>query len=86
LTLENRRWKAFLRLRGETLVEKDDEILNEFKGFVDALKQAGVDYSIIVNVEGGPGERFLGQTQTIRAAAHAPAPEGRRYESSEAGL
>ena len=67
MTLENRRWKAFLRLTGETLVERDDEILDEFKGFVNALKRVGVDYSIIVNVEGGRAERFLGRTGPIRA-------------------
>ncbi|OLC61936.1 hypothetical protein AUH73_05920 [archaeon 13_1_40CM_4_53_4] len=85
MTLENRRWKAFLRLTGETLVERDDEILDEFKGFVNALKRVGVDYSIIVNVEGGRAERFLGRTGPIRATAHAPTIERRRYKSSEAG-
>ncbi len=85
MTLENRRWKAFLRLRGETLVERDDEILDEFKGFVDALKRVGVDYSIIVNVEGGRTEHFLGRTGPIRAAATTPRHQGRRYGSSEAG-
>ncbi len=65
MTLENRRWKAFLRLTGETMVERDDEILDEFKGFVNALKRVGVDYSIIVNVEGGRKERFLGGTGPI---------------------
>jgi len=85
LTLENRRWKAFLRLTGETLVERDDEILDEFKGFVNALKRVGVDYSIIVNVEGGRAERFLGRTGPIRATAHAPTIERRRYKTSAAG-
>ncbi len=69
MTLENRRWKAFLRLTGETLVERDDEILD----------------AIIVNVEGGRAERFLGRTGPIRATAHAPTIERRRYKSSEAG-
>jgi hypothetical protein len=50
--LEVRSWKAFLRLNGETLVERDEDILNEFKGFVQSLKRVGIDYSIIVNVEG----------------------------------
>jgi hypothetical protein len=50
--LEIRRWKAFLRLNGETLAESDEDILNEFKGFVHTLKRVGIDYSIIVNVEG----------------------------------
>ena len=85
MTLENRRWKAFLRLTGETMVEKDDEILDEFKGFVNALKRVGVDYSIIVNVEGGRKERFLGGTGPIRATAHTPPSGRRRYESSGAG-
>ena len=50
--MEVRRWKAFLRLTGETLVERDEDVLNEFKGFVQALKRVGIDYSIIINVEG----------------------------------
>lgn len=51
--MEIRRWKAFLRLTGETLAERDDEILDEFKGFVQALKRVGIDYSIVVTVEDG---------------------------------
>src|SRR4029077_2134909 len=49
--LEIRRWKAFMRLNGETLAENDEDILNEIKGFVQALKRVGIEYSIIVNVE-----------------------------------
>ena len=51
--MEIRRWKAFLRLTGETLADRDDEILNEFTGFVQALKRVGIDYSIVVTVEEG---------------------------------
>lgn len=59
--MEIRRWKAFLRLEGETLVEKDEDIMNEFKGFVQALKRVGIDYSIVVGVKEGKPERFAGR-------------------------
>lgn len=59
--MEARRWKAFLRLEGETLVNKDADILNEFKGFVQALKRAGIDYSIVVNVEERGLEKSTGR-------------------------
>ena len=63
--MEIRRWKAFLRLNGETLVERDEDILNEFKEFVQALKRVGIDYSIIVNVEGGKTQ-LLGQRSQLQ--------------------
>lgn len=56
--MEPRRWKAFLRLTGQTLVDNEDDILNEFKGFVSVLDKVGIDYSIIVNVERGRTERL----------------------------
>jgi hypothetical protein len=84
MTSETRRWKAFLRLRGESLVETDDEILNEFEGFVHALRRVGVDYSIIVNVEGGRTEHLLGRTGQFGSKTPSLTPESKRYESSEA--
>ena len=63
--MEIRRWKAFLRLNGETLVDRDEDILNEFKEFVQALKKVGIDYSIIVNVEGGKTQ-ILGQQRQVQ--------------------
>jgi hypothetical protein len=60
--LEPRRWKAFLRLTGQTVVENEDDILNEFTGFVSLLDKVGIGYSIIVNVEPSRTERLAGQT------------------------
>gem|GEM_PF-3721668 len=68
--LEVRRWKAFLRLNGETLVERDEDILNEFKGFVQALKRIGVDYSIVVNIEQSGTENFSGLARPSASIAH----------------
>ncbi len=68
--LEIRRWKAFLRLTGETLVDRDEDILNEFKGFVQALKRVGVDYSIVVNVEGGKTQLLGPQGQSPAISEH----------------
>ena len=47
------------------MVERDEDILNEFKGFVQALKRVGVEYSIIVNVEGGRTEHLNGANRAI---------------------
>ncbi len=65
--MEIRRWKAFLRLTGETLVDRDEDILDEFKGFVQALKRVGIDYSIVVNVEEGKTEHLVGGQGQIPA-------------------
>ena len=73
--MEIRRWKAFLRLNGETLVERDEDILDEFKEFVQALKRVGIDYSIIVNVEGGKTQ-VLGQQRQVQPISES-APQRR---------
>jgi hypothetical protein len=78
--LEIRRWKAFLRLNGETLVERDEDILNEFKGFVQALKRAGIDYSVVVNVEEGGIERLASRARQDPSITSSPSP-GKRVES-----
>jgi hypothetical protein len=50
---ENYRWTAYMRLKGQTWARKEEEILDEFDGFVQSLRGVGVDYNIIVMVEGG---------------------------------
>ena len=55
-----------MRLNGETLVERDEDILNEFKGFVQALKRAGIDYSVVVNVEESRTDRLTKRAESIR--------------------
>jgi hypothetical protein len=78
--LEIRRWKAFLRLNGETLVERNEDILNEFKGFVQALKRAGIDYSVVVNVEEDGIEHLGSRTRQGPSISNSPSP-GKRVES-----
>jgi hypothetical protein len=78
--LEIRRWKAFLRLNGETLVERNEDILNEFKGFVQALKRAGIDYSVVVNVEEDGIEHLGSRTRHGPSISSSPSP-GKRVES-----
>jgi hypothetical protein len=70
--LETRKWKAFLRMNGETLVDTDRDILTEFKAMVEYLKWIGVDYSIVVQVEAGQKERSqtLALEQTSRRRVH----------------
>jgi hypothetical protein len=52
-SVENYRWTAFMKLKGETWALREKEILDEFDGFVQSLRGVGVDYNIIVMVEGG---------------------------------
>src|SRR5207245_11206447 len=53
LAIETRKWKAFLRMNGETRVDMSQDILTEFKAMVEYLKCIGVDYSMVVQVEAG---------------------------------
>ena len=55
--METRKWKAFLRMSGETTVDNSPDILIEFKAMVKYLKSIGVDYSIVVQVEADQPER-----------------------------
>ncbi len=55
--METRRWKAFLRMNGETTVDTSQDVLTEFKVMVEYLKCIGVDYSMVVQVEAGQTER-----------------------------
>ena len=73
--MEIRRWKAFLRLEGETLVERDEDVLNEFRGFVQALKRAGIEYSIVVNVEESKPEKLPGRPRQAASMTHGPSRE-----------
>ena len=51
--MENYRWTAYMKLKGHTLARREEEILDEFDGFVQSLRGLVVDYDIIVKVEGG---------------------------------
>jgi len=66
--METRRWKAFLRMNGETTVDTGQDILTEFKAMVEYLKWIGVDYSMVVQVEAGQTDpsRTLALEQTPR--------------------
>ncbi len=55
--METRKWKAFLRMNGETRVDTSQDILTEFKAMVEYLKWSGTDYSMVVQVEAGQTER-----------------------------
>jgi hypothetical protein len=49
--MENYRWTAYMKLKGQPRARKEEEILDEFESFVESLRGADVDYSIIVMVE-----------------------------------
>jgi hypothetical protein len=50
--MEDCNWTAFMKLKGQTWAREKEEILDEFDCFAQSLRDAGVDYSIIVRVEG----------------------------------
>ncbi len=50
--IESYKWTAFLKLKGQTSLRNEEEMLDEFDGFVQSLQRVGVDYNIIVMVEG----------------------------------
>jgi hypothetical protein len=66
--IESYKWTAFLKLKGQTSLRNEEEILDEFDGFVQALQRVGVDYNIIVMVEGRAPRRLhseynMGETE-----------------------
>jgi hypothetical protein len=50
--MENYKWTAFMKLKGQTWARGGEEILDEFDGFVQSLSGVSVDYNFIVLVEG----------------------------------
>jgi hypothetical protein len=68
--METRKWKAFLRVNGETTVDSSHDILTEFKAMVDYLKSIGVDYSIFVQVEADQAEHS--QTLAMEQSPRRP--------------
>jgi hypothetical protein len=64
--METRKWKAFLRMKGETTVDTSQDILTELKAMVEYLNCIGVDYSMVVQVEAGQtmGSQTLALEQT----------------------
>jgi cytochrome c len=66
--METRKWKAFLRMNGETSIDTEQDILTEFKAMVEYLKWIGVNYSIIVQVEAGRSENS--QIARLEQASH----------------
>jgi hypothetical protein len=53
-----KKWRAFLRLKGETWTSKREETVREFVGLVQFLRGVDVDYNLIVFVE-DEGSRVL---------------------------
>jgi hypothetical protein len=74
--METRKWKAFLRMNGETAVDSGQDIMTEFRAMVEYLKWIGVDYSMVVQVESDQPER-------VQSLAFEQAP--RRRETEQPG-
>jgi hypothetical protein len=64
--METRKWKAFLKMNGETTVDVGQDMLAECRVIVEYLKCIGVDYSMVVQVEAGQkeGSQTLALEQT----------------------
>jgi len=45
-----KKWTAFLRPKGETQA-KEEDMLNEFSGFIQSIRGVDVDYNLVVFVE-----------------------------------
>jgi hypothetical protein len=73
--MENYKWTAFLKLKGQTSFRNKEEIIDEFDGFVQSLQREGVDYNIIVLVERG-APRQLHSEYEVRGTEGKFAREG----------
>jgi hypothetical protein len=71
--MESRKWKAFLRMNGETVVDSSQDILAEFKAMVEYLKVIGVNYSMVVQVEAGQAE--CSRTHAMEQLSRRRGPE-----------
>jgi hypothetical protein len=75
MSQENYRWTAYMKLKGQTWARKEEEILEEFDGFVQSLRGVGVDYNIIVMVQ-GRAPRQLHSEYNVRGTEAKIAREG----------
>src|SRR2546425_4577514 len=46
-----RKWRAYLKLEGETAVNCEEDIAEDFSAFVQTLRGILIDYNIVVFVE-----------------------------------
>ncbi|HEV2119258.1 MAG TPA: hypothetical protein VGS11_03985 [Candidatus Bathyarchaeia archaeon] len=67
---ENYRWTAYMKLKGQTWARGEDEILDEFDGFVQSLRGVGIDYHIIVTVDGRTPRQFNPESKVKEASAN----------------
>lgn len=63
-------------------MENDRDIMREFTGFARQLEKVGIDYSIVVNVDGGPVGQFGTRNRRLeRTVQHS----SRRREEVSSG-
>lgn len=72
--MPSRKWKAFMRLYGETPVESEQDIVKEFTGFAKQLERVGVEYSIVVTVDKGPIRQYSARTSRSQPIVSSPGP------------
>ena len=68
-----RKWKAFVKLNGETIVDNDRDIVKDFTGFAKELERVGVEYSIVVGVGIGSIRRSSARINRLQPIASASA-------------
>jgi len=64
-----RKWRAYLKLEGETAVNSEEDIVEDFEAFVQTLRGILIDYNIVVLVD---------------PPKHSVLPNGRLARSGEA--
>jgi hypothetical protein len=71
-----KKWTAFLRLKGKTQTKKAERILEEFDGLVKSLRGVDIDYNIIVFVEGKGPKMLRPQNSVQSPETRVPSEKG----------
>jgi hypothetical protein len=50
--VENYKWTALMKLKGQTWARGGEDVLDKFDWFVQSLRGVAVDYNVIILVEG----------------------------------
>ena len=76
----SRKWAAFVRLKGESVVDSDRDIVKEFTRVAQELERVGIEYSMVVSVDRGPIRQYPSRTgglQSLASGVEATSSEAR---------
>jgi hypothetical protein len=62
--VQNYKWTALMKLKGQTWARGGEDVLDEFDGFVQSLRGVAVDYNVIVLVDGKAPRQFHSEYNT----------------------